>query len=158
MNWEFKKTVLFALALVFSLSSITVYAQLPQRISPWLLMMDRSRNTSGLDNYNRLVKPRQEMLRSYADQASQIQLQQQALRSMQSGTGGGSTGLPNSVGLTVGGAAEGGAPTNGMLLSAPREIPSSRSPAGFNQYLHYYPAGGLPRQPVPNFSTAGQRR
>jgi uncharacterized membrane protein YgcG len=139
-----------------------VSAQLQPSISPWMGMFDRSPSSGGIsNNYLRNVRPQQEMMRSYAAQANQLQAQQQALRALQnSGGGGGSaggTGSRDLMGAAAGGGGSSGAGGN-TLLSPPREIPrAQRNPAGFNQYLHYYPSGSLPRQPVPNFSSAGRR-
>ena len=122
-------------------------------------MLDRDRSPGSLDNYNRVVKPQQDMMKAYAAQQSQMQSQQKALQALQNGSGGGNggsgTGARDLAGAT---AASPGAAGN-MLLSPPREIPSTqRNPAGFNQYLHYYPQNSLPRRPVPNFSQVGRRR
>lgn len=162
MQKQFIRTTLCVLAilLTFQVTSLAAFAQSSPALSPWLGLLDRSRDASGLDNYNRLVKPRQQMLRNYANQASQIQAQQRALRSLQSNTGvssgGSAMGSRDLLNAASSGITDGSG--KNMLLSAPREIPSSQAPAGFNQYLHYYPSGGLIRQPVPNFSSTGRRR
>jgi len=144
--------------IVASWAGSSVFAQLPPPISPWMGMFDRSRNTSGIDNYNRVVRPHQDMLKAYAAQESQLQAQQQALRVLQQGGDG--YGSSGGVGVRdLAGVPSGSSSGGSMLLSAPRELPrTQRNPAGFNQYLHYYPPGSLPRQPVPNFSSTGRRR
>ena len=151
---QFVKTVLGALAviLVVQVMGLSAFAQLPPAMSPWLGLSDPPSNRA-LGTYLGDVKPKQDMLKAYAAQARQIQSQQQALQAMQNnGSSGGSSGARDLVG---GGAAMG---SNNPLLAPPREIPTvQRNPAGFYQYLHYYPAQGLPRQPVPNFSSTGRR-
>ena len=156
------KPVLYLLVVVLTLLAVgsPASAQLPPPISPWMGMFDRNRNPSSISNYHQYVKPQQDMMRAYAAQASQLQNQQQALQALQSsgGLGGDSGGARDMTGASIS-PSGGGSDGRNMLLSAPREIPSTqRNPAGFNQYLHYYPSGSLPRQPVPNFSTTGRRR
>jgi hypothetical protein len=141
----------------FLVSPSTIFAQLSPPISPWMQMMDRSRTPGQLDNYNRFIRPQQEMMREYAAQASQLQSQQQALQALQNAAGGG-TGSGSGVRdlAAPSGSSSGAGGT--LLLSPPREIPrAQRNPAGFNQYLHYYPAASMPRKPVPNFSATGRR-
>jgi hypothetical protein len=142
------KLVLFGLfaAAVPLVTVHSAFAQLPPAISPWMGMFDRNRG-NGLDKYNQYVKPQQDYLKAYAAQQGQIQAQQQMLQQAMSGSGNGGGG--GSRTLSSGG--------GHSFLKAPREIPSGSSgAANFNQYLHYY-QGGLPRQPVPNFSS-GRRR
>ena len=157
---------LVIVSLAIPAMSRPVFAQgtLPPAISPWMRMLDRSRDGQHLDNYNRLVRPQQEQMRASAEQQRQLQAQQQALRAMQS-SGGGSSGGGGSMTrdlLAPGGSSVGhpSSAANNMVLSPPREIPrAQRNPAGFNQYLHYYPPHALPRRPVPQFSpTGGGRR
>ena len=146
------------------LAASSAVAQLSPPISPWMGMFDRDRSPGTISNYHHNVKPQQDMRRAYAAQASQIQSQQRALQAML-GSGGGSSSNSSSDGTTsrdltgaIGGASSGGSGVT-ELLSPPREIPSmQRNPAGFNQYLHYYPPGSMQRRPVPNFSATGGRR
>ena len=160
MSKQFSKSVLCALviALAHLALSSSVFAQLQPAISPWMGMLDRTRAPGSISAYHDNVRPQQQLMKAYASQQSQMQAQQQALRALQDGgisggTGGGGVG-PRDL---AGGASPGAG--GSMILSAPREIPSTqRNPAGFNQYLHYYPSGSLPRRPVPNFSSAGGRR
>ena len=159
MQKRFIKPVLCSLvaALTFLAASSSVLAQLQPPVSPWLGMMDRSRSPGGLDNYNRNVRPQQDALRAYAAQQSQNAAMARELQSLQGGGGAGESGSGVGPRDFTGG---GGAPGAGgnMLLAPPREIPSTqRNPAGFYQYLHYYPTGALPRRPVPNFSQTGRR-
>ena len=154
---QFVKPVLCVLIAVLAVAvSPSVYAQtqLPPAVSPWMGMFDRSRGPGMLDNYNRNVRPQQDMMRAYADQASQLQAQQRTLQSLQTQGGG----LGGSIGGTGTRDLTGGASGN-ILLAPPRIIPSGmqRNPAGFNQYLNY-PSGNMPRRPVPNFSSPGRRR
>ena len=157
-----KKTILCLLVVVltFLVMSSSALAQLPPPISPWMGMFDRTRYPGSISPYHQNVKPQQDMMRAYAAQSSLLQSQQQALRTLQSSSGGGGVGSGiNPRDLTDTGIAGTGAPTKDMLLAPPREIPSmQRNPAGFNQYLHYYPPGSLPHQPVPNFSPASRSR
>ena len=143
-------------ALMFLTVNSPVFAQLPPPISPWMGMLDRTRSPGSISSYHQNVKPQQDMMRAYAAQANQLQSQQQALQALQSG--GGSSGGAGTNARDL--ASAGGAPGGGnLLLAAPREIPSmQRTPAGFQQYLHYYPTGSMPRKPVPNYSTPGRRR
>ena len=155
MQKQFIKPVLclLTIATFLAMNSSSVFAQLSPAISPWMGMFDRNRTPGTLDNYNRLVKPQQNMLKAYAAQANQIQNQQQALQALQDGGGGSASGARNLM--------DAGSPSGktSPFLSPPREIPSTQSnPAGFNQYLHYYPTGSMARRPVPNFSTPGRRR
>ena len=144
---------LLSVALVFTVSVSSASAQLQPRISPWMHMFDRQ--DSALGNYLGSVKPHQDLLRAQAAQAQQIQSQQRALQALQSG---GATGGAGPRDLMVGGAGSAASSAGGTVLLPPREIPrANRNPAGFNQYLHYYPPGTLPRQPVPNFSATGRR-
>ena len=156
MRRRFIKPVLCSLVVALTLlaASSSVFAQLPPPISPWMGMMDRTRSPSGLDNYNRNVRPQQDLMRAYAAQQSQNAAMARELQSLQGGGAGGSGGGVGPRDLTGGGAS--GARTD--LLMPPKEIPSTqRNPAGFYQYLHYYPTGALPRRPVPNFSQTGRR-
>ena len=155
---QFVKSVLCLLvaAWIFSVMTSSIYAQLQPRVSPWMHMFDRPNNELG--NYLGTVRPQQNLMREQAAQAQQLQSQQRALQALQLGSGGSSgdsgTGSRNLVGTT-------GSPSGKeeMLLSAPGIIPRmQRNPAGFNQYLHYYPPGAMPRNPVPNFSSTGRRR
>ena len=156
----FKPVLYLLVVLTLPVAGPSASAQLPPPVSPWMGMFDRNRNPSSISNYHQYVKPQQDMMKAYAAQASQLQSQQQALQALQSsgGYGGGSGGARDMTGASVspnGGGSDG----KNMLLLAPREIPSTqRNPAGFNQYLHYYPSGSLPRQPVPNFSATGRGR
>jgi uncharacterized membrane protein YgcG len=158
---QFAKSVLCLLIVVWTVlaASSSSFAQLSPPISPWMGMVDRSREPGMLDNYNRLVKPQQDMLKAYVAQENQLKAQQRALQSMQSGSGSSGGGTTGSRDLSGSGSSGGGIAGGNILLHPPREIPSAqRNPAGFYQYLHYYPANGLPRQPVPNFSSVGRRR
>ena len=155
-----KQNIKLALCLLFitwasQMVSSSVFAQLPPPISPWLGMFDRSRGPGQLDNYNRVVKPQQDLMKAYTAQSNQLQAQQRALLELQSGMSSSSgTGVRD-----LAGSAEPSSGRGGMLLSAPREIPSmQRNPAGFNQYLHYYPTNSMPRRTVPNFSQPGRGR
>ena len=144
---QIAKPVLYSLGVTLALSvmGLSAFAQLQPAISPWMGMMDRSRGTGPLGNYLSNVKPQQDMMKAYAGQQSQLQTQQQTLQSLQGRPGGG--GAAGNLG--------GGGPSgqdNKSVLNPPREIPSSMNPAGFNQYLHYYPPGSLPRRPAPYFS------
>jgi len=126
------------------------------------MQMLNRREHGQVDNYNRLVKPQQDLMKAYAAQQSQLQAQQQALKAMQSSPSGGSgSGTGSRDILSPGGGSSGGSSgaTNNLLLSPPREIPSTqRSPATFTQYLHYYPPQSMVRRPVPYFSPTGGRR
>ena len=148
---------LLIVVLTFLVVCSSAFAQLPPPISPWMGMFDRNRGPGSISNYHHNVKPQQDMMRAYAAQANQLQSQQQALQTLQSGMGSGGGGGGSGIGSRdLAGVA---VATDDMLLAPPREIPRmQRNPAGFNQYLHYYPPGSLPRQPVPNFSQAGRRR
>jgi hypothetical protein len=131
-------------------------AQLQPAISPWMGMFDRNRGAGSLGPYLSNVRPQQDMRKAYAAQASQLQSQQQALKSLQGGGGGGGSSPMDLSGVMGGGSA---GTQDKTLLQPPREIPSTqRSPAGFYQYLHYYPSNSLPRRPVPYYSTSGGRR
>ena len=144
-------------ALALSVGSPVVFAQLPPALSPWLHMSDRPRNDLG--NYLGAVKPQQNLMRSAASQANQLQSQQQALQNLLQATpntgGGGATGAKNLASSTP------IAPTSGAtnardVLAPPRELPRmQKNPAGFDQYLHYYPPYAMSRRPVPNFSSSG---
>ena len=137
--------------------SNSVFAQLPPPISPWMGMFDRNRTSGTLGPYLSNVRPQQDMMKAYAAQSSQIQAQQRVLQSLQSGTGssGGSSGSMDLSGVLGGSSGS----QNKELLQPPREIPSTqRNPAGYYQYLHYYPQHSLPRRPVPYFSSSGGRR
>jgi hypothetical protein len=153
------KSILYSLvaALVISAGGSSAFAQLSPPLSPWLRMDDRPR--SSLGNYLGTVQPQQGLMKSSASQTSQIQAQQRALQSMlqapsSSGSGTRATGASNLANTTP------IAPTGGALamrdvLAPPREIPRVQNPAGFDQYLHYYPPYSMTRRPVPNFSTTG---
>jgi uncharacterized membrane protein YgcG len=152
MQKRLTKSILCSLvvALAISAMSHSAFAQLQPAISPWMGMFDRSQNTGTLGPYLSNVRPRQDLARAYAAQQSQMRAQQQALQALQGGGGGGSS----SRDFAGGGGELSGAGAN-MILGPPREIPrAQRNPAGYYQYLHYYPAGGLPRRSVPNFSQA----
>ena len=148
-------------AWVFSLGSPVALAQLPPALSPWLHMSDRPRGDLG--NYLGVVKPQQNLMKSSASQSSQIQQQQRALQELLrpsdagSGTGTSARNLGGAAGNIAGGATPtGGAPDARNVLAPPREIPrAQKNPAGFNQYLHYYPPYAMSRRPVPNFSSSG---
>jgi len=160
---QFIKPVLCSLvvSLTISVVSPSAFAQLPPARSPWLDMFNNPGATSMSDSYLRTVKPQQEMMKAFAAQASQLQTQERALRAMQAPNGGGSGTPPamNAGALGLSGGAASGGSTERNVLSPPRELPSTqRNPAGFQQYLHYYPAYGLPRKPVPNYSVTGRRR
>ena len=136
--------------------SSSVFAQLPPPISPWMGMMDRTRGPGMLDNYTRNVRPQQNALRAYAAQQSQQAQMQRELQSLQGGGAGGGANGGTGPRDFAGGLQAG---SKDMVLQPPREIPSTqRNPAGFYQYLHYYPSGAMPRRPVPNYSTVGGRR
>ena len=146
---------LFA-ALMLSVLVPSVSAQLPPRISPWMHMFDRQ--DSPLGNYLGTVRPQQDLMRAHAAQSQQIQAQQRALQALQSGGGNDGGAGTRNLAAGGGGAAGSGASSAAGMLSPPREVPrANRNPAGFNQYLHYYPPGSMPRQPVPNFSPTGRR-
>ena len=153
--------VVVSLAIPVMSQSVFAQASLPPVVSPWMQMLDRSRSPGQIDNYNRLVKPQQDLMKAYADQQRQLQMQQQMLKSMQSSGSGSNIGSggANTRNLL---APDGGRPSsaaNNMVLAPPREIPSQTYPAGFCQYLHYYPPQAMPRRPVPQFSpTGGGRR
>ena len=155
---RFAKPVLCSLiaALTFLAASSSVSAQLSSPMSPWLGMMDRTRSPGGLDNYNRNVRPQQDALRAYAAQQSQNQAMARELQSLQGGGAAGGSGSGVGPRDFTGGGMPGA--SQDIVLAPPKEIPSTqRNPAGFYQYLHYYPPGALPRRPVPNFSQAGRR-
>ena len=137
----------------------SAFAQLSPPISPWMGMFDRPSNPT-LGNYLGNVRPQQDMRRTAAAYSAQIQSQQQALQSLQQGSGGMGGGAARSLATgSAGPASTGGAASMRDVLAPPREIPSvQRNPAGFNQYLHYYPSNSLSRKPVPNFSRAGRKR
>ena len=150
---------LFA-ALAVSVACPSVFAQSSSPISPWMGMFDRPNNPT-LGNYLGNVRPQQEMMRSSATQANQMRQQQQALQSlMQAPSGGGAPGMGSGAQNLAGASAPpGGAADVRQVMAPPREIPrAQRNPAGFNQYLHYYPPYAMQRKPVPNFSATGQRR
>jgi len=157
---QFVKSILclVVVTLAIPMMSRSVLAQTSPAISPWMQMLNRSREPGQLDNYNRLVKPQQDAMKAYANQQSQLQAQQQALRAMQSGADGSSGGGSGSRNLlTPGGSPSGGSSSaaNNLLLSPPREIPSTqRNPAVYTQYLHYYPPQSMWRRPVPYYSPA----
>ena len=165
---QFVKLVLgtLVIALVFQVMSLSVFAQspLPPPLSPWLGLTDRNRSGAFGNPYLDVVRPQLERQQAFAAQANQIQAQQRALQAMQGAASGGVDGTGGNTGTrdlmgTGGRASAPGGATNNMLLAPPREIPSTqRNPAGFNQYLHYYPSHAMQRQPVPNFSSTGRRR
>ena len=155
------KSVLYVLVstLFVCIASSPASAQLQPRISPWMGMFDAPRGELG--NYHTVVRPHQDLLRAQQAQTRQLRAQQQALQALQSGPAmGGGHGGPTAAArhLGLGGAAGGGGAAGmssvGVVpLMPPREIPrTQRSPAGFNQYLHYYPPRSMPRHPVPSFS------
>jgi len=145
---------LLAVALVVSVASPSAFAQLPPPISPWMGMFERPQNPT-LGNFLGTVRPQQNMMRAATVHAGQLHAQQQALRALQ--MEGGATGARTLAGGTA--APTGGAAAARDVLAPPRELPrTQRNPAGFNQYLHYYPAHSMPRRPVPNFSATGRRR
>ena len=146
---------LSTVTLAFLMMSSSVFAQLSPPLSPWLGLQDRSRSPGQLDPYHRVVKPQQDMMKALATQASQIQNQQQALQILQGRSSGGSFGARDLSGI---GADPSSAPTKDMVLNPPRELPSQKNPAGFNQYLHYYPPNSLPHRQAPFYSTVGRRR
>ena len=150
------KLVLYlsVIALAVPAMNVSVWAQLPPPVSPWMGMFDRPLNPT-FGNYLGNVRPRQELQRTQAAQTSQLQTQQRALQALQQGGGAASTSARDLVGGAV--APAGGATSLRDVLAPPRERPSMQSPAGFNQYLHYYPPGSMPRRPVPNFSTQGRK-
>ena len=164
MQKRFVKTVLGSLfvALMVSVVSPLALAQSSSSMSPWMGMFDRPSNPT-LGSYLGNVRPQQNMQKAYSAQTSQIQAQQQALQALSQGgtTGGTGSSARNLVGGTAGGST---APSGGSLdardvLAPPREVPRvNRNPAGFNQYLHYYPQRSMPRQPAPYFSVTGRRR
>jgi len=160
---QFVRTVLCLLfaALAVSVAIPTAFAQSSSPISPWMGMFDRPR--SDLGPYLSNVRPQQDMMRSSAMQANQMRQQQQALQSMLQppsgggvpGTGSGAQNLARASAI----APPGGAADVRQVMAPPREIPrAQRSPAGFNQYLHYYPPYAMQRKPVPNYSATGRRR
>jgi len=145
---------LLAVAWAASIATPSAFAQQSPPISPWMGMFDRPHNPM-LGNYLSTVRPQQDMMRAATMHAGQLQAQQQALQALQM-QGGGGTGARTLAGATAG-APTGGALTARDALAPPREIPSmQRVPAGFNQHLHY-PALGMPRRHVPNFSMPGRR-
>jgi len=161
---QFVRTVLCsllaALAVLAACSSVSAQSSPP--ISLWMGMFDRPNNPA-LGNYLGNVRPQQQMMKSSATQASQIQSQQRALQSLLQapagggapGTGGGSQNLARASAV----APPGGAADARQVLAPPREVPrAQRNPAGFDQYLHYYPQYSMQRKPVPNYSTTGRRR
>ena len=154
---QFVKSLLCLLmvALFLCATSASADAQLQPRISPWLGMFDRPQGPLG--NFHSVVRPQQQMLQAHAAQQQQFQAQQRQLQALQSGAGaGGSMGSRDLIGGNMGATQPGG---GNVILAPPREVPRAhRSPAGYNQHLHYYPPGSLPRRPVPNFSSAGGRR
>jgi len=117
-------------------------------------MFDRPNNPT-LGNYLGNVRPQQDLMRAYAAQAGQLQAQQRAIQAMQAQGGGlGGTGTRDLAAGSLGGGS-----STPDVLAPPRELPRvQRNPAGFYQYLHYYPSHGMPRRPVPNFSSTGGRR
>ena len=150
---------LLVAALVGSVVSPPAFAQLPPPISPWMGMFERPHNPT-LGNFLGTVRPQQNVMRAAAAHADQLQAQQRALQALQQQqqqqTAGGTTGARTLAGGTA--APTGGAMSARDVLAPPRELPrTQRNPAGFNQYLHYYPAHSMPRRPVPNFSATGRR-
>ena len=161
---RFVKTVLcslFATLMVFVAGSSVCAQSSP--LSPWMGMFDRPNNPA-LGSYLGNVRPQQNMQKAYSAQMSQIQAQQQALQALSrsSTTAGGTTArdlVGGSTGTSAGLGAAGGATNARDTLAPPREVPRvNQNPAGFNQYLHYYPQRSMPRQPVPNYSVTGRRR
>jgi hypothetical protein len=152
MRKQIQKSVLYVSLVILTLLvvSSSAQAQLSPSMSPWL-EMNRTGNTSPLGNYLGIVRPMQEAARANAATASAIQSNERALAAMQDSAGGGAP-------LTLGGAGR-SAPGGGIspFLEPPREIPSRLNPAGFDQYLHYYPNANMQRRPVPNFSRPGRR-
>jgi len=157
---QITKSVLCLLAVASAtlILSPVASAQLPPPISPWMGMFERPHNPT-LGNYLGTVRPQQNLMRATSAHANQLQAQQLALQAlqMQGGGFGGGTGI-RALADAAGLAPTGGALTPRDVLAPPREIPSiQRHPAGFNQYLHFYPSHSMPRRPVPNFSTPGRR-
>ena len=138
-----------------SMASPSAFAQLSPSMSPWMQMFDRPNNPM-LGNYLGNVRPQQDMMKAYAAQANQIQSQQRALQALQAP--GGSSETMGTRNLSSATAPTGGTSSMQAVLEPPRTIPSVQSPAGFNQYMHYYPPNSMPRRPVPNFSSTGRRR
>ena len=163
MSKQILKSVLYVFVAVLSVSvvSSSATAQLPPPVSPWMHMFDRPSNPA-LGNYLGNVRPQQNLMRDTASQAVQLQMQQQALQALQmqgSGQSGSGTTARNLTGAAPAAAPAGGATSMRDVLAPPREIPSvQRNPAGFNQYMHYYPPNSMPRRPVPQFSSTGRRR
>jgi len=161
---QFVNPVLCSLiaALAVSVASPSVFAQSSSPISPWMRMFDSPTNPT-LGSYLGNVRPQQEMMRSSAAQANQMRQQQQALQSLlQTPSGGGAPGTGSgaqNLARASAVAPPGGATDVRQVMAPPREVPrAQRNPAGFNQYLHYYPPYAMPRKPVPNFSATGRRR
>ena len=161
MSKQIIKSVLCLLVagLAMSATGSSANAQSSSPISPWMGMFDRPR--SDLGSYLSNVRPQQDMMRSSASQANMIQSQQRALQSLlqtpSAGTGGSADRIL--AGASPPATAGGGAMDARSVLAPPRELPrAQRSPAGFNQYLHYYPPSAMQRKPVPNFSSTGRRR
>ena len=164
MSKQIVKSVLCLLgvALAVSAGGSSVSAQTSPPISPWLGMFDLPSNPT-LGNYLGNVRPQQNLMRSSASQASQIQSQQRALqellRTPATGSGGVPSGERNLGSATSIASTTGGAASARDVLAPPREIPRmQKNPAGFDQYLHYYPMYSMQRKPVPNFSSTGRRR
>ena len=150
-----------AVALVCNGLSSVAFAQLPPARSPWLDMFNNPGASSMTDGYLRIVKPQQDMMKASAAQARQIQLLQAQQNALQAPGGGGASGSSMAMGAGALGltGSPGSASSARNVLAPPQELPSTqRNPAGFQQYLHYYPAYSMPRKPVPNFSATGQRR
>jgi len=146
---QFIKLVLCSYVVVLATSAMSHYAfaQLPPPVSPWLGMTDRNRNTGTLGPYLSNVKPLQDQMRASSALQGQLQSQQQALRTLQEGGGGG--GMP----IAIGGGGAHASTDMKSVLNPPRELPSAqRQPAGYNQYIHYYPPNSLLRRPVPYYS------
>ena len=161
MSKRIAKSVLcfLVVVLIVSVRGPAVLAQTSPPISPWLGMFDRPSNPT-LGNYLGNVRPQQNSMKSSASQTSQIQSQQRALQDLMRApnTVGTATGAQN-LGSTTPIAPTGGATNARDVLAPPRELPrGQKNPAGFNQYLHYYPPYAMPRKPVPNFSSTGRRR
>lgn len=132
-----------------------VSAQAPYRppLSPWLNMFNK--NPGPLGNYLGTVKPQLDMNKAMSElQRNQgaIQKALQTQPTLQNPPTSASS-SPNQL-LNDG--------STQRILAEPRKVNSigGNHGAGYNQYLHWYPGGGLPRSGVPYFSPAqsGARR
>jgi hypothetical protein len=157
MSKQIIKSVLCLLVAVLTVSIVSpsALAQLPPPVSPWMGMFDRPTSPT-LGNFLGNVRPQQDLMRAATAHVNQMQAQQRALQALQTPQGG--LGAGGAGGRNLAGPAGGGSSAQ-YVLAPPRVIPrAQRSPAGFNQYLHYYPSHSMPRRPVPNFSSTGRRR